>query len=131
MKRSLWGICWKEVKFLIFVVYVFIWLGTNMLYVICSFIRLIDLCFSFYCLKFHSIKNILYITSLFYLEGRKKDLCIECIYTFTLVDNTTASSIHASRKYPTSLVGPTSSGSISLMKEHITYNIFVPNQMKT
>jgi hypothetical protein len=107
-------------------------LSTNKLnYVICSFIRLIDLCFSFYCLKFHSIKNILYITSLFYLEGRKKDLCIECIYTFTLVDNTTASSIHASRKYPTSLVGPTSSGSISLMKEHITYNIFVPNQMKT
>jgi hypothetical protein len=107
-------------------------LSTNKLnYVICSFIRLIDLCFSFYCLKFHSIKNILYITSLFYLEGRKKDLCIECIYTFSLVDNTTASSIHASRKYPTSLVGPTSSGSISLMKEHITYNIFVPNQMKT
>jgi hypothetical protein len=107
-------------------------LSTNKLnYVICSFIRLIDLCFSFYCLKFHSIKNILYITSLFYLEGRKKDLCIECIYTFSPVDNTTASSIHASRKYPTSLVGPTSSGSISLMKEHITYNIFVPNQMKT
>jgi hypothetical protein len=107
-------------------------LSTNKLnYVICSFIRLIDLCFSFYCLKFHSIKNILYITSLFYLEERKKDLCIECIYTFSLVDNTTASSIHASRKYPTSLVGPTSSGSISLMKEHITYNIFVPNQMKT